>query len=510
MTNTPISSSAGGLLDDPDVLRLAAQIRSPLAHLDRRIEHFDLCAEQCFRWHVTQQIVIPLLKTDPSDNVEEVPTLITLGLFSKARLPDLEITCEPNKYVSLLTSGVRAALLAAALISGYLKNAPPSEELSELSEKIMTLIIGQEETKLKQALASVEANALTIALKTHDPPSHDAFMAACRNLTRSTHILAVVHAKPGSSILVKYSFTDFVKRRPFVEELKEDWHNTNAVHGTGRAIYVVTSGIIGRVLEFFSMLPIILSREMGNINHTRSYYLLAECPKGLSASELYWVGVGRKIDAVQVEYQSRSHALGFNPSSCEIQPVPDQLRSDTNQTRIAEFNFLLQFKRLGDAALGFLLVVATTVTGFFANGNPEQVIEHSQEFAAIAGVPGVVIGLLSVTDNEFATWIARGLRTIGATLVVLVGLFVGVVATSKTGATTAIEHVSEPLASFGTFAAAILFWVAFVPRPLKILSDTRVVRLEIDHAGRRRVYNYGAAIWFLLSLLAAVWIGLIA
>lgn len=487
------------------VLQLQTMLREQAEQITRRTHRLTFEPNGSYRWTVTMQLDTRL---HPGD-------LVTLGLHSKARLPDLKAALNGTP-LRIVSGPVRAVLLAAA-VTAPVHELFREEELSDLRRALIRLLLhaepqdqAQTHVLLTEFRSQLHAPRLRAIARADDEGLAQLtnFESVGASFADQTHILCEVSDECESGAVATYELTESLQPLPAI--------------GTATGVYTARAQEEGRLaasmlwwawdrlsdlLRWLSMVPMALHRPVRNHNSTRSLWVLVDPPPGLAVVDLSWRNTTAPTSSLRhAHYDAGVPAVNFRSD--------DMRAHDDSKSPVVALK--LQVRRDPALAVVAILVLTLTILGVFVDNHVERALEADGSLSLIGAIPGALLGWLTTSSSNLAWRVSGGLRVAVGTMAALASSFGLVVALTTCSqredgecvAWSGSDHVevaAEAMASFGTFLSVVLAWIVLVPRPsrgrlpraVKLEDEPRVLFL-------RRLYAAGAA----LALMSAVLVGL--
>lgn len=365
---------------------------------ERRVESFSVEGEFSYHWTVSQQVRVPCLADETRDSRAR-PVLLSLGLFSKVRLPDLRAFDCTGRELVVLSRRQRAYLLASQILTKYRSSITVDDEMYTRCERLIALIIERSET---EALRARKLLLLLLAVKQHPLAGDERFQQETRGLCTTAHLIAIGHARPEQQVVTRITFSDEIHSGRTSEPVR-----VSPTAKVGRLRPSAWPSNVLDLLAYLGFIPHTLERRCATADHTQSYHLIAKAPTGAEIARLYWNDIEARhpngsspVDATERfgSHECSEETISFRP---EIGALKD------NSTCSIEVR---QSRRGPLRGATWLLAWAAVAAGLAARYAPE--LRDSSAFAAslFTAVPATISGLLARTAPGFATKLAQGPR----------------------------------------------------------------------------------------------------
>lgn len=502
------------------IRRLSLMLQHPQAYFERRTERLEMESPQHHRVHVWQQTRIPTARGD-EEQQHPRQVLVSLGLFSKARLPDLVARDAEGRALPVLTQSQRAAVLAATATPKHIRrHLDPGTDSAEVSErargdKHSAYNIGQMVLRaVARMIQSSEEAALKIReellldLSPDRTPNEEAwglsidqaFLQETEDMCRTTHVLALLEATPGDVVMLSHeysasaSFAHDDKRddpgKPTLEVMVWLDDNSRFFRSAVRPVADWTLTHYLRVLAWFGMTTTTWTQVNGNANHCESLHLIHDVAAGTSIVRMYW----SKVEWIAGAEDSD---LDLTPSECSTAVLSQNARRLHVTDRGRLYVEVQPSKQGSIAVAGLLALFLAFASGYLVRHNPA--IPKLGSSALIIGVPAALTGVLAQHRAGFPGWMLRGPRILMTGLAILAGALGTSASLGNSALTVVLAWATFAVA---TFVALVNAYVALGPR-LPSKAD------QIDReAIRKRQWRSRAAagIAFPAAILLTAWL----
>ena len=325
----------------------------PRQYVRRRTESTEVLDASHVRVAVEQHIQIPETQQDwlawrgateapdlsqgPRSAAErELPVIVSLGMHDKTRLPDLQITADDGRHITLLTRRNRAEILWTLLADKYMDHLE-EELISEIARLAISVFELSRESSLIAidrivCCLNVDFNRASYDWKTWVefastfdqavgigepiPPDVTAEKALVGSLlahANVSHLLVEVDAIPGHSIVLRLQYTDHwdavsdrwsALRRVAMDSgvdvdsvgkvytksrlltTFESWEKPGA--DAFRWLLSATARRLSKASLFLCLTPVTYARFHPDADHAQLYYYLPDVPTGTYVVRAFW------------------------------------------------------------------------------------------------------------------------------------------------------------------------------------------------------------------------------
>lgn len=465
----------GAAIDSIALDDLLAQLRYPRKWGLRRVEVLSPDGPRSFHSSVTVTHLVP--GADRPDANTRRQVLLPVGIYSKSRLPDLEVTDGRGRRISTIGSQLRSMYLASALLSEALEHVgsvpvlgrPQSfhvvdhekllrelatnSELNDLLTKILDLIAGVIQGAPEDAQRLLDELRSLIADRWPQLGSAAQLLTEVAKLTEATPLIVCLRARPGE--VVTLSISHRLGLEFDASELRFDPHEDEDRWLAN--LYMRSS--LGIAIRF-AMNPHNIRYMSPSASHYQSYYMLFPGVEGLDVVRCYW---DHRLESAYPSAEtppvrhlfSQPIAWPGHALACHIRSgLPSQ---NGNQT------LEVQLSRDGPVRLAWLLV---TLIALYFLARATDIVDDVNGQAlvgSLGAVPGLLVGVLSQTQASFTASISRWLSR--------AMLFMALVSVSSLLENRVniswleVGHLQWPLsAGLAVCMAVILTHVAWLPR----------------------------------------------
>jgi hypothetical protein len=437
-------------LQTPQIDALQTMLRSPGVHVERRVDSLVDIGSRHSIWSCRLQVLLPVTAFEMTE------LIVSIGIFRKERLPDLEVRDGAGVHVPLLSRTEQGDVLAAALLRRFTKALSPDQKV-ELLECAWS-ILSSSPAAAASHLSGMADKARAVGL---GPADVDELVGVLAPFVDNVQVLAAVRKETGQQrVMLSVQFS-------------ED-HVLGPTWGGDGAPGVVSPKLRDRLSEaglsllmHAGLLALPVHMRLGNANHAQSYYFLLRAPEGVEVECLYW-------NRLKVRPGSRSSLYEAPKSQASVlacyHAVHDVQGGD------ARIKLRLFGPGLRLIWLLTLLVTAIGVYTAFAISNGDG---DGQVSAWVPVVPGLLLASMNERSSELKQYMARYLQraVLGlAVLSLVVGFRSAFERRSTSGGWGALEWLAKidasflaaALAGYGAALVVILGAIAFRRSPEQI------------------------------------------
>jgi hypothetical protein len=446
-------------LDPIEFGRLAITQRHPSRYTERRVERVELVDDYHYAVTVTQQITTPLhLKYEKND--EPTKMLVSIGWFSKDRLPDLTVYGHDGSKLPLLRRRDQGRILANLFTArwhgtffSHLPETSHNEALHDEAQAKWRII----QESVAQVVTSGRRGAFVAVYRLErflQEESIDQNLA--RELRRS--LLNILHRKE----FWRYLTDVLAENRLLVSQMPGMPGHTYVVtiKYTERFPYETygpTPSRISKTLAWLGVIGIPTSRTVANIGHAASLWAIQTVPEGLEPVRCFWKRDANEVrtdDPISVDITSAAAGKHIESSG---RVEPDDLILDVQVSASSAI--------ASTAALaGLLYLVSVYVYKAVPPNNSSQVeptilISLGSIFAA---APAAIAGALAYRGHTFVRHASRGPRLLLGLLSAQAAILAVVV--SLHGLSALAEGVAYALSLYSLMIVGIFLFIRFGPR----------------------------------------------
>jgi len=505
------------------VERLGTALANPQKYFVRRTERAAIHNRRTWRWEVSQQIEIPLTNGDPpqSDESRSLSVVLSLGIFSKSRLPDLRAFDASRSELPLLNREQRAEILST-LALGQFVHGPLSMDNENHRDLAFALKFYFERIIASStAVAERYVDNLLSYLGRHSSSQVRAyvwdwtFLEGLVDLASTTHILCRASAQPGSEIILSHMFSDgillehapdldvrpVIPSDPYLELMGWLCRRSKFMEKTGKALVDRSLTLYGRLLAGLGLVSWTLTRANSNTDHCGSYHLILEVPDGCELSRAYWSDWTSRD---QTSYDD-ARADEFECSD-PVLSMHSMFAARLTSTRKAYFE--LRPARSLTIRTACATSLLLSIIGFYLSRSPAVSEQVRNSVVLTTSVPGYVAGLLAGIRSEFGVTLmrqVRGLVVLAATLGAVLGITVAF--DWSVGLT---RDLALGLTGVAVFVMLLLAFIGFRPPPHAASRENHPVQVRQDIRRRQWREKAAAGVFLPLAVAAAALVTVLA
>lgn len=448
----------------------------PTRYVARRTEHCTFLPDSAARWNVQHDIEIPQLPNDIDEDTATV--IVTLGLYPKHRLPDLEATDPSGDRLSLLSRSERSQALASLFVSAWAKHLELDGRLQRIGDSSGAL-----ETRAIKSLRRVvslcrrifDANEpravrhlvwLLYALRSMSESGNriraagygndeslllpefaerlldsEVFWRQISVLARTTHVLAICRAVPGERRVISVTWTDKASFERISAPLsaRDPWfrgkRTSRFLHWLDRlgprsslAMQLrdnLDSALNGlfRFLVLIGVMPLSLTRRELNAGHCESYYVGFGTASSISVVRLYWREYENERPRPEYVVQGFSTFLNYYAPGPHPSVGVDSLHSccEVMTAQTPGLSLAIMISALVGVAAMWIYAHGDAFSQD-KSGSPIGLLATLQLFTI---VPGALIATLASASDAYSSYITRGPR-VCAYAIAIAGASIGI------------------------------------------------------------------------------------
>lgn len=421
---------------------LNEQLRLPTRYVERRTDRLVELSRDCAHWLNAMQITLPIVARRAPR--QERPFLVSLGVFEKKRLPDLEVVDGTGAILPIIRRADRTRVLSLLLLQPLLRSrlvAPPAApDLVSVSETLQQILaLNSDDARALLPAYGEEVHLTFGAVAEHLNADVEAHLAAVASFANFTHVLVWVQASPGDRLTLKYTYSERHKHPELLPSLRAKGMDTT------RRIRLLMRHSVMRL----GLLSVPMRVRLNGANHAHSYYLMVRPPDGTEVEAIYWKALNHRGDHLNaaIVHEARDpilacyhedHDAGGGDASVNLRIFGPGLR----------YAWMLA---------GLLLLV-----GVFAILRPRSQL-HSL-ISLLAFIPGGLLALITQRNSEFEYRMSTVLKRLCLLLVLVAGLFGIAVSGNVVPGSRALvsdRHIAIVLAGCASFLFVLLGYVSF-------------------------------------------------
>lgn len=481
-----------------EIRRLALLVLHPRRYIERRCETAVVESDKTYSWSVRHQVRLPELPDDDGRESRR-STIVSLGLHSKARLPDLEAFDPSGRRLSILSRHESGYVLALLFVSRWARSYSVAERIErlteeearrvlqwlavftrwckpiiELSEEMAVARIRQLQTLLwrvsrinakdpsRLSLPPLVSGLINVVLQ------NSALWTEMTALATTRHVLAYAEGRPNESLEFVVKFTDRIEYERRRKELgsRDQWFSGRrssillrwidrlAGARLGKPVAERADFMIGSMLSLLmtlGLLPLPVVRRNINADHCESFYLDVRTPIGVETVRFYWrERENRRVSANSTLYECEGAVItAYN------RPISD--------IRDRDSSLEVQAAPHPGLSLAALLSLLITVAASWIYLHLGAIVNSPSSLTGIVGtlqlftlVPGGLVAGLAARQAAFASLVSRGPRRLAlvlATLTTGLGGAIGLRSPRTVTEAIAVSASVVALASLGVFGA---------------------------------------------------------
>ena len=450
---------------------------------------------------VRLSMTLPVIEaTEPVDRKHR---LVSLGIFSKTRLPELRVSASDGSLVTVLGRDARARFLAGIISERYLAPVRDASK-SDIAFDCAVLEQGfrffvEQIIKLNPDLARLHLDLLIRFLKDGDvlPQGYadlvplDDLEISLAQVCSTTQLIGIVDAELGSQI--DLSLTYIGRLAPSSDE--SDRSNINQAVGLlgHHALRVLTS--LGLTAQLFQ-------RTAHNVNHSSSYYLVIPDPSGAEVRRAYWGAVSDvyRSNLVRLGASDESLKAAATAAAGERVAASGQCLSSYADYRVGLRYTAVEIGLARSATFSMVSVISTlaAVGIMFVADHPGQFTGRPDGIALVAFIPALMLGAAERGLGSFAKGLAPlllRLLPVTAGVVGVSGLFLAFEQTDVRSLGWQFRALLSMSAALTSFVGMVAGWIAFGPRFRIADRPSCVSRSEVRGLQLR---DRGSALAFLM------------
>lgn len=473
--------------------------RTPLRYVERRVEHVELIDDYHFAVNVSQQFTIPFHTQKKREARTKTRLLVPLGWYPKERLPDIRVSAADGSVLPLLRrrdqGRIGAILFTVAWQQVFWSG------LSDAAEHDARMIWQIVQRSVDQVVTSsrLGANLVIYRLKRYlEELSNDR--------RRGPEIKCFLLA-----ILANQEFWDHLQT--FAEVRLLVARMVGAPGGT----YVVTiqyaerftysnystRDAIRRALQWLGVAYVGVRREIANVGHAASLWIIFAVPDGIESVRCFW---NSQSDGPQPDDDVSMHvtkaALGKHLESIK----------DTKDLKPDSAMFDIQIDSSSATTIGGLALLLYLVSVFIWKAVPSRpgdglLVNNVVSLAGLfTATPAALAGALAYRGPTLIRYENRGPRLLVALLSALAATLAVVVGLHGLGP---FSEVLAFIVSIYSLAVAGIFLIIGLGRRWRINGRSRRLqvtrRLAPSECRRRQIRDAAVclAIWLVVVLVVA-------
>lgn len=399
-------------LDPIELGRLAIMQSDPLRYIERRVEHVELIDDYHFAVNVSQQFTVPFHTKKKREARTKTRLLVPLGWYPKERLPDIRVSAADNSVLPLLRrrdqGRIGAILFTVAWQQAFWSG------LSEAGEHDARIIWQIVQRAVDQVVTSsrLGANLVIYRLKRY-------LEELSSDRRRGPEIKCFLLA-----ILANQEFWDhlqtFAEVRLLVARMAGAPGGTYVVtvQYVERFTYsnYTTRDTIRRGLQWLGVAYTGVRREIANVGHAASLWVIFAVPDGIESVRCFW---NSQADGPQPDDDVSMHvtkaALGKHLESIK----------DTKELEPDSAMFDIQVDPSPATAIAGLAFLLYLVSVFIWKASPSRpadglLVDNVVSLAGLfTATPAALAGVLAYRGPTLIRYESRGPRLLVALLSVL-------------------------------------------------------------------------------------------
>ena len=442
---------------------LNEQLRLPTRYVERRVDHLQDLSRHCHHWQVTMQV---RLAEREEGQTTDRPLLVSLGIFEKKRLPDLQVADADGRLLPTIRRVDRTRVLALLLLQDLVRcasTAPSDDDLLELASLLRKIIAANPATSARV----LQQYQVRVGEVFDDVAQVDRHIAEVAAFVTFTHVFVWVDTRPGSRVILTYKFTERHAHSLSLESLRDPRLSPK------ERLRLSTRQLAMRL----GLLAVPIRMRLNGANHAHSQYLMVSPPAGTEVEALYWRDLARRpnTDAPD-EADSLIHESSHYLLACYHEDY------DSNGG-LASLDL-----RIHSAGMRFVWLLS----GLLLVGGVAGVVRDRTQLQGtmplLAFIPGGLLALITQRNSEFELRMSETVKRICLVLVALAGLF-GIAVTGDalgSGGVLSDRHLGIALAAWAAPVFVLMTYISFRRRGPTEQQPTRAALLQWDDVRRYR------------------------
>lgn len=395
---------APGDIDAVVLELLNKQLRLPTRFVERRVDRLVDLSRYSAHWRVSMQVRLPEIESRVSSSR---PVLISLGIFEKKRLPDLEVIDGEGRILPTIRRADRTRALALLLLQDVVRHAtetgtasPSNEALQELASQLRQ-VIAATSTTADRLFDDYSARVASVFGESAVAAAH---LDAARAFVTFTHVFVWVDASPGGRVMLTYTYTERHTHPVLLASLRD-----------GSLTLQQRLRMTGRYVAMrLGLLAVPIRMRLNGANHAHSYYLMVAPPAGTEVEALYWRTLAPRPAA--------DGGDGIDSASF-LHESSDYLLACYHQDHDAGGGRASVDLRIHSAGLRLVWLMTGLLFGVGVLGVVRDRAQLHDAISLLAFIPGGLLALITQRNSEFEYRMSEIIKRVCLLLVLLAALF---------------------------------------------------------------------------------------